>query len=357
MILLYSPHKKGSLYQIEGGMVMKKNGLIFSIILAIALSSIFILTSCGPSKEQIMAREKMRLEQEARKKAEAEAIRKQEEARIQRILSIETAGDQAVQKRELAKAIGHYRDVLKNIARYSDQDLNVRKKVIKAAQAMQPPPERSEDVVRYMMRGQAKMKLGGAGSYEAASKEMEQAVLEAPWWGDGYYNLAIVQEKAGKFSEALQNLQLYIFASPNSPDAKIVQAKIYEIEVMKEEAEKTKGLQGAWSDDCSIVVEGVKIKVTGDGYTMQLEKKGLALEGFISFSSYRKGPCDIPGETNPVSGTISEDGHSIVFRFMKSEYKTSKTHDPSYGWLIPVDICTGVTLLEKTENTIKLVRK
>jgi predicted TPR repeat methyltransferase len=89
-----------------------------------------------------------------------------------------------------------------------------------------------------MARGETRVKRGGPGSYEAASEEMEQAVLAAPWLADGYYNLGVIQEKAGKFSEATHNFRLYLLAAPRSRNATPVQVKIYELERMKKEKEK-----------------------------------------------------------------------------------------------------------------------
>jgi tetratricopeptide (TPR) repeat protein len=339
---------------------MEKRCSFYSLILAflLILSMMNPLVGCGPSKEQLAAMEKQRLQREARARAEAEALRQQEEARINQIRSHETAGDGAVQRGAFDKAIGHYQEVLNKIDRYDDQDLNVRKKIIIASQSMKTPPGLPEDYVRYMTRGQAKIKMGGAGSFEAASKEMEQAVMAAPWWGDGYYNLGIVQEKAGKYGEAMQNFQLYLIASPSSADAKIIRAKLYEIEVMKEEEDKAKGLQGTWSDGFTVSIEGRKILINNDQYSIQVEKKGLALEGFVSIKARRNGACDVPGETNPVSGSIGEDGHSITLRFMESQYRTAQrwVQDPFWGNLGGKHVCTGVTLLEKTEKTIKLDR-
>jgi hypothetical protein len=205
--------------------------------------------------------------------------------------------------------------------------------------------------------------MGGAGSYEAASQEMEQAVLAAPWLADGYYNLGVIQEKAGKFSEATENFRLCLLAAPQSRNATPVQVKIYELERMKEEKGKEQSLQGSWLSvpgnvEYEIIKEGSKIQAQGNGYSIQVEKKGHALEGFISISSQKKGACDIPGEKNPVSGTISGDGRSIVFRFLRSEYKTSQAwvQDAFGGNSGGRDVCTGVTFLGKRDTELKLVR-
>lgn len=333
-------------------------------IFALAITLvIFAAMGCGPTREEIMAREKARLEAEARGKAAAEARRQAEEARLEKIRAAEAAGDEAAQQGQFERALEHYQEVLRNVPRYSDQDQRVRQAVIKVVRAMAAPPL-PETVLRSMVRGEARVKMGGAGSYEAASEEIEQAVLAAPWLADGYYNLGVIQEKAGKFSEATQNFRLYLLAAPQSRNATAVQVKIYELELMKEEKDKEQSLQGSWLSvsgnvEYRVMIEGGKIQAQGNGYSIQAEKKGHALEGFISISSQKEGVCDIPGEKNPVSGTISGDGRSMVFRFIRSEYKTSQewVQDAFWGNLGGKHVCTGVTILGKKDTELKLVRR
>jgi hypothetical protein len=343
---------------------MKSLHIRLSIFALAIIMVVFATMGCGPTREEVMAREKARLEAEARAKAAVEARRQAEEARLERIRAAEAAGDEAAGQGQFEKALDYYQEVLRNVPRYSEQDLRVRQAAIRVARAMPTPPPLPESVLRSMVRGETRVKMGGAGSYEAASEEMEQAVLAAPWFADGYYNLGVIQEKAGKFTDATQNFKLFLFAAPQSRNATAVQVKIYELELMKEEKEKEHSLQGSWLSvsgnvEYRVIIEGGKIQAKGNGYSIQAEKKGQALEGFISISSQRKGACDIPGETNPVSGTISGDGRSIVFRFMRSEYKTSQQYvqDAFWGNLGGKHVCTGVTVLGKQDTELKLVRK
>ncbi len=334
--------------------------------------SVFAGTGCGPTKEEIRADEEARLQAEARERAAEEARRQAklaEEARLERARAAEAAGDEAARQGQLEKALELYQEVLRNVARYSDQDQRVRQAIIKVVRAMPAPPAVPESALRSMREGETMLKRGGAESYEAASKEMEQAVLAAPWWADGYSLLAIVREKEGKYSEALQNLRLYLLAAPQSPRARSVEAKIDEIEGKKEEQEKTRLTQGSWRS----VPDNVEYRVTiEDGrlraeaktqerrkkYFIQAEKKGRALEGLIDIPSYpdSDSTCDIPGETNPVSGTISEDGRSIVFRFVQSKYTKLTKYDKliENSATLP---CAGVILVGKEEQTIKLVKE
>ncbi len=331
---------------------------------------VFAGTGCGPTKEEIRADEEATLKAEARERAAEEARRQEkltEEARIQKARVAEASGDEAARQGQLERALEYYREVLKNVARHSDQDQRVRQAVIKVVQAMPTPPAVPESALRSKVEGETMLKRGGAESYEAASKEMEQAVLAAPWWAEGYSILGTIREKQGKFAEALQNLQLYVLAAPPSSGTRSAQAKIYEIEALKEQQEEEQITQATWRSvpdnvEYRIALEGGKFRAEAKtqekrkNYSIQAEKKGRALEGLINISSYVDSTCDIPGETNPVSGTISEDGRSIEFRFVQSKYTAAKKYD-KHVELSAETPCAGIILVGKEEQTIKLVKE
>lgn len=330
----------------------------------------FAGTGCGPTKEELRADEEARLQAEARERAAEEAGRQArlaEKANLERARAAEAAGDEAARQGQLERALEHYQEVLRNVARYSDQDQRVRQAVIKVVQAMPTPPAVPESALRSKMESETTLKRGGAESYKAASKEMEQAALAAPWWADGYSILGNLREKEGKFTEALQNLRLYLLAAPQSSGTRSVQAKIDEMEVMKEEQEKRQLTEGAWRSvpdnvEYKVTIEGAKLRAEAKteekkkNYSIQVEKQGRALEGLINIPSYVDSTCDIPGETNPVSGTISEDGRSIEFHFVQSKYTATKKYD-KHVELAAETPCAGIILVGKEEQTIKLVKE
>lgn len=208
------------------------------------LVGVVLAPGCGPSRQEIMAMEQARIAAEAERARVAEVKRQEEEARVARIRAEETAGNEAAGSGRFEKALGHYRTVLNQVPRYDELDQRVRQAVIKMVLGMPAPPPIPDSVSRSMVRGEAKLKMGGTGSYEAAAREMEQAVLEAPWLANGYYNLGIVQENAEMFGQAIQNQKLYLIASPRSRNANAVQAKIYELEVLQEDQAKVLALAG-----------------------------------------------------------------------------------------------------------------
>jgi tetratricopeptide (TPR) repeat protein len=118
-------------------------------------------------------------------------------------------------------------------------DNALREKIIKHVQTMKPAPAIPEEAKKYMARGKAAFK--GAkeiNDFNDAASEFQKALLAAPWLAEGYYNLGIVQDKAGQHNAAKQSLKLYLAAAPNAPDAEKVKELIYEIDYRQEKAAK-----------------------------------------------------------------------------------------------------------------------
>jgi tetratricopeptide (TPR) repeat protein len=90
-----------------------------------------------------------------------------------------------------------------------------------------------------MNRGAAAAKNAkDSNDFKDAAAEFEKASTLAPWMANAYYNLGVVQDKAGLYSNAIRSLKLYLMAAPNAPDTKSVQNLIDEIEYRQEKAAK-----------------------------------------------------------------------------------------------------------------------
>ena len=125
-------------------------------------------------------------------------------------------------------------------------DNALREKIINYVQGMKEKPALPEDAERHMARGQAAFKdAKDTSGFKEAIAEFERASIVAPWLGNIYYNLGVVQDKAGKYEEAIKNLKLYLLASPDAHDAKKVKDLIYEVEYRKD---KAKGKAAATKD-------------------------------------------------------------------------------------------------------------
>jgi tetratricopeptide (TPR) repeat protein len=294
--------------------------------------------------------EQARLEREARVRAQAEARKKERDARAAGLAALEAAGDEAARKGDLDGALARYAELLGKVLRYGEQDQRVRLSVIKVVRSMAAPPPIPEEALRYMVRGEAKVKAGGAGSYEGAAREMEKAVALAPWFADGYYNLAAVQEKAGRFGRAIQDLRLYLAAAPDAPNAGAAKAKAFALEVDEEEAAKVLFLAGQWRNTSGkegavwdVDLRDGKLQIGG---FIQAEKKGNALEGFADLKGFTEHNCPVPAQRKPVQGTVSADGRSMELRFDIDNYYIT--------W--QGNVCTGVTLTGKIPSVNRLER-
>lgn len=70
--------------------------------------------------------------------------------------------------------------------------------------------------------------------YKLAIKEFEEAVRLAPDWPEAYYNLGMVQEVVGKFTEAILSFRSYLLLAPDADDAGAVKSQINKLEYRAE---------------------------------------------------------------------------------------------------------------------------
>jgi hypothetical protein len=116
----------------------------------------------------------------------------------------------------------------------SPSDDALRRRAIALAMAVKPAPVLPEEAKRRMARGGAAAKgAKDAADWRSAAAEFSAATLAAPWAGDAYYNLGVVQDKAGDYDGALRSLALAELASPGSDDAKNLR---YEVEFRRDKA-------------------------------------------------------------------------------------------------------------------------
>jgi ankyrin repeat protein len=89
----------------------------------------------------------------------------------------------------------------------------------------------SKEARRHFDRGMAAVELAKSpDDYAAAIEEFEKAAKLAPDWPGIYYNLGLIQEKAGNYSNAVMSLLRYIHLAPNASDAETVKSLINKLE-------------------------------------------------------------------------------------------------------------------------------
>jgi tetratricopeptide (TPR) repeat protein len=117
----------------------------------------------------------------------------------------------------------------------SPDDTALRAKLIAFVQTMKPAPAISEEAKRHMNRGLAAAE--GAKDdrdLKDAIGEFQRAVNSAPWLGVAYRNLAVMQDRAGQYSQAMQNLKFYLLTEPSTADAEAAKALMEKIEYRKD---------------------------------------------------------------------------------------------------------------------------
>lgn len=168
----------------------------------------------------------------ARRKA-AEA----EEARRQKALDAETAGDASAKAGRNAEALKRYAQALESSPKDAESENRLREKAIRAGAAAKPPIP--EEARAHMVRAMTVIKKAqNADDYKLAVEELEGALRLAPWWDKAYFNLGLVSEKVQDYEGAIRNLRLYLAASPRGPEAGKVQDKIYALEAERKMAQR-----------------------------------------------------------------------------------------------------------------------
>lgn len=121
----------------------------------------------------------------------------------------------------------------------SPDDNALRENIIKLAQKLKPAPSIPEEARRHFVKAVTLQKdAKSPEDYDLPIQEYRQALLLAPWWSDAYYDLSSALELKQHYAEAIQNLKFSILASPNGPDARAAQDKVYALEAKSEKKAK-----------------------------------------------------------------------------------------------------------------------
>jgi ankyrin repeat protein len=257
----------------------------------------------------------------------------------------------------------------------------LRAKTIAFAQTIAPAPEIPEDARHHYIRGSVYAKEAKTDAeYDSAIQEYLQAIYIAPWWGNAYYGLAMVQKTSGQFDAAIANLKLALLTKMEEKDVKEAQDQIYAIEVEKELAtkrtaeaqaasdqqqaeaswtqltadlashDKDLALAGPWT--CASGCNGASLSVSNGSLSGTISfplasgasrSIGIsatvtngAVDGQAAFSELSVGPCTIPAGSQALYGTVSDDGRSMKLNTTNLVYQTQ-----TQGLLFTT--CTSVT--------------
>lgn len=137
----------------------------------------------------------------------------------------------AATRSEFDKAVKQLQD--------SPHDTSLRKRIFKMAASMKNLPDIPDEVA--ILKGKAAYIVKNASSpsdFEPAVEAYKRATLLAPWVPELYYNLGIVQEKAGEPDDATDSFKLYLAADPEADDRDKVLARLGALEVQQEKQEQ-----------------------------------------------------------------------------------------------------------------------
>jgi len=194
-----------------------------------------LLTGCaiGPTPEELAAREAA-ARQQAQEEARIEAERL---ARLAKAAEIEQAGLAAEAGGKRREAFKQYLASLEMLDRNPprDVDARIRERIIKVAHRLDPQPVVPEEAERFAARGAYWLRNAASqADFDQAEAEYDKVLRLAPWWGDAYFNLGVIREKAGEAAGAKRAYEYYLLTNPNGEDARMVKTKIAGLEVEAE---------------------------------------------------------------------------------------------------------------------------
>lgn len=135
------------------------------------------------------------------------------------------------------EALTLYLGALQSETPGSARDGELRERIIGLAGKMRPPPPLPESAERFLARGEAAVERARTpADFALAVKEFQAATTAAPWHSAGYFNLGVVQEKAGQPKEAIASFKRYLLAAPDAPDSAQVKKRLYKLEYEAEQS-------------------------------------------------------------------------------------------------------------------------
>lgn len=92
-------------------------------------------------------------------------------------------------------------------------------------------PPFPEEARKYKVQAEAAV---GEKRFVDALNGYVMAVRTAPWWSEGYYNLALLNAELKQHEEAVRMMKRFVALEPNHPQARAAQDQIYRWEALAE---------------------------------------------------------------------------------------------------------------------------
>jgi hypothetical protein len=215
----------------------------------------------------------------------------------------------------------------------------LRRQIIERARGMRPAPTIPEEARRAFVEGTTLTQAAtDAAGQRLALDSLNTALRIAPWWGDAYYNRAIVQDLMGDLSGAKASLELYLLTGPPSQDARQAQDRIYALDARTRlaaqaasaEQERVGWLVGNWQWETQVFSGGRHIGLADRTGSTSVRRVGqqvvvgnmgvrgtVAASGEIAWEQQLENVlCVSENVWAPLSVSISADRRRIEFNLL-----------------------------------------
>ena len=139
-------------------------------------------------------------------------------------------------------ASGRRREVLQLYADFASRMMPDRETIREIAdyvRQLDPPPAVPDEARTLAREGELfSMAAIGREDVTPAIEKYREAARLAPWWSDAHYNLGLLYERRGDFILAANSLRNYLTLAGDSPDARAVEARVFEMEYRGQRARR-----------------------------------------------------------------------------------------------------------------------
>jgi tetratricopeptide (TPR) repeat protein len=101
----------------------------------------------------------------------------------------------------------------------------LREALVRLYPRLPSSPPLPEAARRFFVEGQA---FARADDYAGAAESFRKVTAIAPWFPNGYFNLALVEERAGQYGPAVLSMETFLRLAPRSENARVAQDRLYE---------------------------------------------------------------------------------------------------------------------------------
>jgi tetratricopeptide (TPR) repeat protein len=180
----------------------------------------------------------------------------------------------------------------------------------------------SDEAKRHFDRGMAAVEIAKYPvDYETAIDEFKKSAALAPEWPDVYYNLGLIQEKAGQLKDAADNLKTYLRLSPNAADADTIKSVINKLEFKAEQVLSI-------PDIIDALVSGFSMEREGWKYSPTVKTADRECSRFMGELSFLREGVDAVKVLK-----------STLYYPIRKSYQTLKVTGPVFKYMTTINVC------------------